>query len=669
MRKKFNIAALLFSVILYSSFVSADDQTIKQLIKNSPGKKKYPHSHTLVLLDSTSVKVMDTGLSYYTNHTLTKVLTPQGALQLLVQNFGYDPLTAYVEVKKIRIFRTDGSIEQIPLEDIMDHTAPARAIYWGAREKMVPVGRLEAGDVLECVTFKKGFTYALLYSSEGNFFSCSAGIQVSKSEDEKYIPPMRGHFYDIVPFWSSTPVLLKSYTVSLPQDKPIQYRVYNGELTSWIKFQDKRTLYHWHTTDIPAFKREPNMVAPSDVAPKLLLSTAPDWEAKSRWFYGVNEDYGSFEVTPEVQEKVDQLIKDCKTDMEKVEVLTHWVAEEIRYSGLSMGEGEGYTLHTGEMTFRDRCGVCKDKAGILVTMLRAAGLESYAAMTMAGSRIDRIPADQFNHSVTVWKRGKNDYVLLDPTWVPGVRELWSSAEQQQQYLMGIPEGADLKTTPISPPENHYFRVKGESKLDKNSTLSGWVKITAEGQSDASIRRSLRGRVWYQRHFIEQALHQLSPKVEIISLEYNDPYNLSHPMEITIEYRIPEYGAITEHNMIFTPLVAKHLFSGWTNSYLHMNLQPEERKYGFRTRCTKLVDFQETVKIPSGYKISYTPEFDPVQGTAADFTCSYKKKGRKLIFNQTLSLKKRIYEAQEWLHFREAVSSVKKVMDAPVILEK
>lgn len=669
MRKLFRIAALLLGLLFTVSVFSADDEAIKQLIKDSPGQEKYPHSQTLVLFDSTSVKVMDTGLSYYTNHTLTKVLTPRGAVDLLVQNFGYDPLTAYVEVKQIRIFRTDGSIEEIPLKKVLDHTAPARAIYWGAREKMVPVGRLNVGDALECVTFKKGFTYALLYSGQGNFISSGTGRQDSQSEDDKYIPPMRGHFYDIVPFWSYTPIMVKSYTISLPEDKPVQYQVYNGELTSWIKFKNKRILYHWYTTDIPPFKRESNMVSPSDVAPKLLLSTAPDWEAKSRWFYGVNEDYGSFEVTPEVQKKVDQLIWDCKTDMEKVEVLTHWVAEEVRYSGLSMGEGEGYTLHTGEMTFRDRCGVCKDKAGMLVTMLRAAGLESYAAMTMAGSRIDRIPADQFNHSVTIWKRGDNDYVLLDPTWVPGVRELWSSAEQQQQYLMGIPEGADLRTTPVSPPENHYFRVRGKSKLHKNGTLTGHMQISAEGQSDSGIRRYLRRGVWFKRIYLEQALHQLSPRLEIVSLKYTDPYDLSKPMNITVEYRIPQYAVVGNHNLIFTPLVAKHMFSGWTNSYLHMNLGPEEREYGFRTRCSKLVDFKETVKLPSGYKIRYTPEFESVSGSAADFSCHYKKKGSTLSFSQILSLKKRIYSAEEWPNFREAVSSVKKVMDAPVILKK
>ncbi len=117
----------------------------------------------------------------------------------------------------------------------------------------------------------------------------------------------------------------------------------------------------------------------------------------------MNEDYGSFEFDDEIKAKVDEIVRGAKDDWEKISRLTHWVAEEIRYSGISMGPGEGYTLHKGTMTFRDRCGVCKDKAGMLITMLRAAGFESYPAMTMAGSRIDRIPADQFNHSVTLVK--------------------------------------------------------------------------------------------------------------------------------------------------------------------------------------------------------------------------------------------------------------------------
>lgn len=654
--------SIFFSILIifFSSLYGSDDDKILRLIKNSPGTEKYPNSSTLIIFDSTSVKVMDTGLSYYTHHKLTKVLKPKGAINLSVQLFSYDPLSAYIDIKSIRIFRKDGHIENIPLKNILDHTAPARSIYWGSREKMVPVGRLEIGDALEIITYKKGFTYALLDDVE---------TILSDIEDEKYIPPMRGHFYDIIPFWTSDPILLKSYTISIPADKPVQYRVYNGKLTSWVKFRDERIEYHWESSDISPFRRESNMVSPSDVAVKLLVSTAPDWYSKSKWFYKVNEDYGSFEVTPEIQKKVDKLIENCKTDMEKVEILTHWVAEEIRYSGLSMGEGEGFTLHKGSMTFEDRCGVCKDKAGMLVTMLRAAGFDSYAAMTMAGSRIDRIPADQFNHSVTVWKRGKEDYVMLDPTWVPGVRELWSSAEQQQQYLMGIPEGADLRTTPISPPENHFFQVRGKSVLQNNGTLSGWFQVYAEGQSDAGIRRNLRGWIDSRRHYFEQALCRISPQAEIISLEYNDPYDLSNPINIKIKYCIPEYGKICNNKIIFTPLVARHIFSGRTNSYLHMNMDIKERKYSFRTRCSKFIDFQETVKLPNGYKISYLPEQSKVNGDAADFSLKYTKKGNILLFEEKLSLKKRIYQADEWPNFQKAVSSIKQVMDAPVILIK
>ena len=53
-----------------------------------------------------------------------------------------------------------------------------------------------------------------------------------------------------------------------------------------------------------------------------------------------------------------------------------------------MGKGEGYTLHNTKMNYTDRCGVCKDIAGTLISFLRMAGFEAYPAMTMAGSRVE-----------------------------------------------------------------------------------------------------------------------------------------------------------------------------------------------------------------------------------------------------------------------------------------
>ena len=68
--------------------------------------------------------------------------------------------------------------------------------------------------------------------------------------------------------------------------------------------------------------------------------TSPDWFAKSRWFYKVNEDFGSFDDTPEIQAKVNNILKGATNELDSVSLLTHWVADEVRYSGISMGCGE-----------------------------------------------------------------------------------------------------------------------------------------------------------------------------------------------------------------------------------------------------------------------------------------------------------------------------------------
>lgn len=231
-----------------------------------------------------------------------------------------------------------------------------------------------------------------------------------------------------------------------------------------MRYEDGRKAYTFVSTDIMPTRREPNMVDLFDAAPKLMMSSTPRWQDKSLWFNKVNEDYGSFRAIPEAQKKVDELIQGKKTEMEKIAVLTHWVADNIRYSGISMGKGEGYTLHNLKMNYTDRCGVCKDIAGTLIAFLRMAGFEAYPAMTMAGSRVESIPADHFNHCVAVVKLSSGTYMPLDPTWVPFCRELWSSAEQQQNYLPGVPEGSDLCLTPVSAPEKPLCPHKSQQPL-------------------------------------------------------------------------------------------------------------------------------------------------------------------------------------------------------------
>ncbi len=628
-------------------------QSIGDLVKKAGDAAAYPNHDLLIIFDSTAVDMQETGLTYVVSHTLTKVLDSHGAQELSVVKFGYDPLSAFVEIKKAVIYKNDGRIIVLDVLSTMDYPAPARAIYWGAREKMLEIGRIEPGDAVEVIMFRKGFTYALL----------AAG------DDDKYIPPMKGQFYDIVEFFSTYPIREKVYQVTVPKDKPLQYQFYNGEAQSSSWFKDDKIVYRFSKKEIIPLKNESRMVAMVDVAPKLLVSTTGNWNSKSTWFYKVNEDFGSFIPDKEIKAKVDEILKGARDEMDSVSRLTHWCADEVRYSGVSMGCGEGFTLHKGTMTFTDRCGVCKDKAGMLITMLRAAGFQSYPAMTMAGSRIDYIPADQFNHCVTVVKLHDGKYHLLDPTWVPFVRELWSSAEQQQQYLMGVPEGADLASTPVSDPENHYIKIDGTAQLQANGTLTGRIAITGEGQSDAAIRGLFKysnKTAWYQN--VERELLRLWPQAKVTQVKYTDPADYQrYNIWVAIDYTIPEFALVSGTLMMFTPLSAGEIFKSF-QAQLSFETGMKERKYPFRDRCSRMVEINESITLPAVKKVVQIPDSIVKSGNAASYKGRYSFANGAVIFTGKSIFSKRLYDPGDWPEFKAAVDAQNRFSEQPIIIE-
>ncbi len=621
---------------------------------------QYEGYQSLTLFDSTNVFMEESGLSWVEYHKCVRMLDYSGCKENSVVKMDYDPLSAYVEIRKVVVHhKASGTTDTIVSNNkgkVYDYVAPARLIYWGASQKMAEVGHLEPGDELETWTFRKGYTYALL----------------TGDDESRYIPPMRGHFYDIVPFWSTQPVMEKVYKVNVLTAKNLHFSFYNdfSNTSCDSTIEGDRTVYTFRRINIMPLKHEPAALADNDMQCKLLLSTAPNWESKSMWFYGVNEDYGSFNSTPEVTAKVRELLVPAKTELDSISILTHWVADNIRYCGISMGEGEGYTLHSAKMNFTDRCGVCKDKAGMLVAMLRAAGFKSYAAMTMAHERIDRIPADQFNHSVCVVQRRNGQYQLLDPTWVPNVRELWSSAEQQQGYLMGLPNGADLMETPTSPADNHYLRINGKTKIKKNGTLEGTLTITAEGQSDASVRGVFSARQSEWQRNLELELLRIAPNAVIKKVTHTDPDRyLEQPVSITYKFSIPDYALVDDDRIAFIPLTARNPYSR-AMGHLYFDTTAITRTQPFADRCSRLVEITETITLPGEYKsMEYNASVQGVVSPAVNYGCGFKLEGKTLTFGETAMYNKRVYEASDWPPFRQAVANQKKVAATPVILYK
>ena len=97
------------------------------------------------LLDSTSVTVQPTGSGSFSVCKTIKIQTPRGAVANRIIKYDYDPLTAFAQFKRATVYRANGDVINLDVTRACDYAAPARAIYWGARQIMLEVGQLNPG--------------------------------------------------------------------------------------------------------------------------------------------------------------------------------------------------------------------------------------------------------------------------------------------------------------------------------------------------------------------------------------------------------------------------------------------------------------------------------------------------------------------------------------------
>jgi len=649
---KFIFAVFLLLVFCVTGALTQTDEELWRMIKEAGDSSDYPASDVLYIFDRVDVTVEKTGLAHYRRHRLIKVLTNKGALKEGVMRFDYDPSSNLIEIESIRIFRKDGSIDTVGTGSIKDIYAPAHMIYWGARMKLVQLPRLFDGDAIEIKTYKKGFEIAYLFDDRANllFSGCGDGESARKSsEEERYIPPMKGHFYDVVLFQGTNPVKEKRYTLHIPLDMHIQFKVYNGPIFSSQRFDSMMFHYEWWLGDVPPVRKEPHMPALSDLVPKLVLATVPSWEAKSKWFASIHDTI--FDDNEAIREKVKEITRGLRSDLDKVKALQHWAAQEIRYSGISMGKGEGYTIHPGKMIFHDRCGVCKDKAGMLITLLRSAGFEAYPALTMAGARVEDIPADQFNHCVVAWRHKDGTYTMLDPTWVPYSTELWSSAEQEQYYVIGTPWGEGLKKTPYSPPENHIVKITSNVRVNPDGSMSGRLRLTATNYMDQRLRRYFgTHRKDDMRSFLELCLSNISPWVEVKGFRVADPLDFENQFFVEVEYEVRDFAIAGENTLDFSS-------PGWSvafgSRYLFpssMYVETEKRDWPLFIWFTQTVACDETIILPGKFRASCS-EQSKMEGDYISYETSRVAKGRVVKNRGKIFVKRRLIPQDAYGDFR------------------
>lgn len=619
-------------------------------IENAGTATDFDSAAYVIVMDSSCTRINDDGVAKTDSYLLYKILTDEGCQQMSVLRWHYEPISSFIEVIEVNLIHDD-SVIAIPLTGLKDMPAPQNGIYWSDRIKILQLPRLHTGDGIEVKAYRKGYSYALLDNNP------------AEPSDDKYIPPMPGEYFDIVLFQADMPMVKKYYALSMPSSKRIHSQIYNGPMYAKTTYSGDTTTYAWWSEDIEAWEHQRFHPDETDMLPKVVIATVESWETKSRWFFEVNEP--QFAYTPAIKAKVEQIFKDAGvskgSEEQKAFELVHWVAQNIRYSGQTMGEGEGFTLHPGAMIFEQRSGVCKDIAGMLITMMRAAGMDSYAAMTMAGSRIEDIPADQFNHCVVALRKDDGRYEMYDPTWVPFYKDIWSKYEAEQHYLIGSPEGQDLSQIPYSPPEESQLRVNNNCKILSDGSLEGELSLEGIGTMDSRLRGY---GTWFRLDGIEnytaRVIGQANGNVEITKIEHGDILDFHKKMWWRIKYKIPQYALMINGGYEFkSPMLqmnARRIYG-----YLSYNY-PDERKGDLFFYSTSYLNGTEEIKLPGGYKVEEPPDSVKNDETYVYTSYANEMKGDKFVIQQDVKIKRRQVPEGSYKSFVETLKDANKLTD-------
>ncbi|MCD6499071.1 MAG: DUF3857 domain-containing protein [Deltaproteobacteria bacterium] len=631
-------------------------------------RTRYKGKDIVMVSDDQTVRVEPSGVAHRTRRRIYKLLTEKGAARVTVQRFDYDPRSNRVEIRSVRKVTKRGDLVQWP-HRVWDMPQPAHWILWGGRMKVLSMPRVRAGEGIEVITDEKGFRIAYLAGRHAGRSAVRAAVRpATAGGDERFVPPMRGQFDDVVLFGNQPwPVLFQRYEVSLPPGKRLQFGLYNGAVAASLEQRSGRTIYAWWARNLPAHKHEKMAPDDWDFLPKVVLSTVPSWEVKSRWFYHVNEH--QFEADAAIRTKVTKLLRGIKGDRARFAVLTRWVAHHIRYRGLSMGKGEGYTLHRGTTVFHDRVGVCKDMASMLITMLKAAGYRVSPAMTMAGARVESVPADQFNHCVVAVDRGHGRYWMLDPTWAPHSRLLWSNAERGQYYLVGSPRGETFMRTPVQGPKENRLSMRMRSVLSKGGTLSGTLHLTGTGYMDTRLRRYLvYGRNQTDRDYAWQKMVTAAwPKADVVRTESLDPNDLDHGFWAKLTLRLPH--ATTGGPRVRLLQMPVFLAAIGRMGKILQGLRQSKRTQPLLLWMAHEVSFRNELRLPTGWRAVGLPIHIRKHSAAGSLDAAVVAESGKLVVTYRFTVAKRQMTAAQFRGLHDAFAALDGLARRRLLLER
>lgn len=555
------------------------------------------------------------------DETFTKVLTEKGRRANRTMALSFMLPYSKPEVTLLEIIKPGGKIVPVDVaansKETIDDSQMAMNIYDpNSKVLQVNIPKVEIGDIVHSVT--------------------------RMTTERAYIP---GQFAEETLLEWNGLIHHLTYEVFAPADRPLQRIALRDEIPGTITYSaqtnaDGSITHLWTASNVPRMFDEPSMPPYEMVLQRLYVSTLPDWKAVSKWYWDLSKPHLEA-TTPEMQASVSNLTAGAHTDMAKIKAVFYDVSKKVRYMGLTPEKDRpGFEPHDVCLTFAKNYGVCRDKAALLVAMLREAGLQAYPVLISVGMKRDPVvPDPDFNHAIVGVELQKGSYLLMDPT-DENTRDLLPSYDCNQSYLICRPEGETLLTSSVKPPEQNLMQVRTTGTLNAAGDLTARSELSFEGVNDDAYRNAfVKMKPDDIRRFFERDLKQVMPGAKLLSIKLT-PANLldmATNLHVDLEFSASGLTASGGGKAIVTlPWIGKGV--GMLNFILR-DAGLEERKYPMQTGTTCGLDEEVSLKLDDAFSQAVSlPECAPVEDDCLDSREQFSKSGQTLTATRELKLK-------------------------------
>lgn len=597
----------------FTKYSESEDE-IRSLINTQIKPGDYPEAPAIELLNRKMIQVFSDGSCFNYIHKIIKILNKKG-----IEEYGQIDMlgTKNLKIKKSIVITPQG--EELEITEISGKTISPPA--------------LEIGSIIE---------YEYTYSSRYHLIG--------------------GYFYDSENFEYIVPILRKCYVISIPIDKKLKTYAYNIDLEFHQERYKDNNVYIWEAYNIPKIYFEKNLPGIGDFIKFIIVSTIPSWEYLARWEDSLVDD--QLEIDPQIKEKIFELIAGKQTEQEKVKAIYYFITKEVRYLSLKH-DVFGWKSKRSTKIFADRYGDCKDKAILMMAMLKEIGIKAYYALlsTRNYSLLKKdIPAPYMNHAIVYIPEldGKQVNKFLDMTAIDYSYNSLPHTDEGVYAMVFKRPGYEFIKIPLS---------KANENVSNTNITIELVDEKMEGKSSDALTGKLsglyRGKLKderLRRKIIEDELNRYLPGNELIEYEILNENNLEKPFVINCEFKVPSLLSEIGHNQYTLALIGK--------VNLVKELAPsKERHYDLELRFAGTYNLEEVVILPDGYIITRLPKDFKIENEFVSYEIKYSKEKNNLKIERTFALLKSRIKKEDYYTFRRSLIKIDKIEQRNIVIKK